>query len=44
MAQMILSIKQKHIMDMERRLEIARGERVGSGMDGEFGFGRFQTI
>ena len=39
MAQMILSIKQKQIMDMENRLVVARGQERGSGMDGEFGVG-----
>ena len=36
MAQMILSLKQKQITDMESRL-VARGEGLGSGMDGKFG-------
>lgn len=38
MAQMILSTKQKPIMDMER-LVVARGKWGGSEMDGEFGVG-----
>uniref|UniRef100_A0A8D1JYU5 DUF1725 domain-containing protein n=1 Tax=Sus scrofa TaxID=9823 RepID=A0A8D1JYU5_PIG len=37
MAQMILSTKQKQIMDMEGRLVVARGAE--SGMGGEFGIG-----
>jgi len=44
MAQMILSRKQKHIMDMEDRLMFAREVRGGSGMDREFGVGRCKLL
>ena len=37
MAQMILSTKQKQVMDMESRLVAAREERVQSGMNIKFG-------
>ena len=37
MAQMILSTKQKQIMDMESKLVVIGGEGGGSGVDGEFG-------
>ena len=40
MAQMILSTKQKHLMDMESRLIVAGGEGGRSGMDREFGVSR----
>ena len=39
MAQMILSTKQKQIMNMERRLVVAVGEKGGSELDREFGVG-----
>lgn len=37
MAQMILSTKQKQIMEMENRLVIARGQGGGSGLNGDLG-------
>ena len=36
MAQMNLSTEQKQISDRESRLVVAKGERVGSGIDWEF--------
>ena len=39
MAQMILSTKQEQIIDRESKLVVARGERGGNRMDGEFGEG-----
>ena len=44
MAQMILSAKQKQIMDMESRLVVAMGERGGSATDGEVGVGRCKLL
>ena len=44
MAQMILSSKQKQIMDMEGRLVVAWGQGGGSGMHGEFGVGRCKLL
>ena len=44
MAQMILSTEQKKIMDMVRRLVVTRREGGGSGMDGEYGVGRYKLL
>ena len=43
MTQMNLSTEKK-IMDMEKRLVIAKGERGGSGMDWEFGVNRCKLL
>ena len=40
--QMILSTKQKQIMDMESRLVVARGKEGGSRMDGDFRVGEYK--
>ena len=44
MEQMILSTKQKHIMDMESRLVVSKGDGGRCGMDGEFGVGRYELL
>ena len=41
---MILSTKQKQIMDMESRLMVAKREGGGNGMNGEFGGGRCKLL
>ena len=44
MAQIILSTKQKQIMDMKSRLVFVRGKGGGSGMDRAFGVGRCKLL
>ena len=44
MAQMILSTKQKQIMDIESRLVFNTGEGEENVMDGEFGVGRCKQL
>ena len=44
MAKMNLSTKQKQITGIENILVVAKGEWGGSGMDGEFGFGRCKLL
>ena len=44
MPQMIQSIKQKQIIDMESRLVAAVGEGRGSSMDRVFGVGRCKLL
>ena len=43
MAQMNLSTKQKQT-HIESRLMVAKGEERGSGMDWEFGVGRYKLL
>ena len=44
MAQMVLSLQQKQIKDMENRLVFARGEGGGRGMDGEIGVSKCKLL